>query len=69
MFNIQCWYSPGGVEKNTAEKIAIRCNNCGKEKMIDVDNINTIYQGIITYFLLNTILHHVGMLWVIETHE
>ena len=32
MFKIRCWYNPGGDEKNTAEKIAIRCSNCGEEK-------------------------------------
>ena len=37
--------------------------------MIDVDNMNTTYQDIITTFVLNTMLHHVGMLWTIETHE
>ena len=37
--------------------------------MIDVDHLNTTYQDIITTFLLNTILQHVGMLWIIETHE
>ena len=37
--------------------------------MIDVDILNTTYQDIITTFVLNTMLHHVGMLWIIETHE
>ena len=37
--------------------------------MIDVDHLNTIYQDIIKTFVLNKILHHVGMLWIIETHE
>ena len=37
--------------------------------MIDVDNLNTTYQDIITTLVLNTMLHHVGMLWTIETHE
>ena len=37
--------------------------------MIDVDNINTAYQYIITKFVLNTMLHHVGLLWIIENHE
>ena len=37
--------------------------------MIDVDNLNTIYQDIINSFVFNTMLHHVGMLWIIETHE
>ena len=43
MFKIKCWYSPGGFDKNTAEKIAIRCGNCGREIMIYVDNKNTTY--------------------------
>ena len=37
--------------------------------MISMDKINTTYQDIITSFLLNTMLHHVGMLWIIEAHE
>ena len=37
--------------------------------MIDVDILDTTYQDIITTFVLNTMLHHVGMLWIIETHE
>ena len=37
--------------------------------MIDVDNMNTTYQDIITTSVLNKMLHHVGMLWIIETHE
>ena len=61
MFKIKYWYSPGGVEKNTGEKIAIRCSNCGKETIIDVDNLNTTYQDIITTFVLNTMLHNFGM--------
>ena len=37
--------------------------------MIYVDIINTTYQYIITTFLLNKMPHHVGMLWIVETHE
>ena len=69
MFKIKCWYSPGGVEKNTAEKISIWWSDYGKEIIIDVDNMNTTYQYIITTFALNTILHNDGMLCIIETHE
>ena len=50
-------------------KIAVRCSNCGKETMIDVDILNTTYQDIFTTFVLNKMLHHVGMLCIIETHE
>ena len=37
--------------------------------MIDVDIMNTTYQNIITTFVLNAILHHVGVLWIIEYNE
>ena len=70
MFKIKYSYIPGEDEiKNTGEKIAIRCSNCGKETMIDVGIFNTTYQDIITTYVLNKMLHHVGMLWIIKTHE
>ena len=31
--------------------------------------MTTTYQDIITTFVLNTMLHHVSMLWMIENHE
>ena len=32
-------------------------------------NMNTTYQDIITVFVLNTVLHHVGMLYIIKTNQ
>ena len=70
MFKIKCWWNPREYEiKQTVVKIDIRYGNFVKEKMIDVDNINTTYQNIITNFVLNTILHHIGMLRIIENCE
>ena len=37
--------------------------------MIDFDLLETDYQEIITTFVLNTMLHHVGMIWIIENNE
>ena len=37
--------------------------------MIDVDLLEIYYQEIITTFVLNKMLHHVGMLWIIEKHQ
>ena len=34
-----------------------------------MDLLETNYQEIITTFVLNTMLHHVGMIWIIEKHE
>ena len=31
--------------------------------------MNTTYQDIITTLVLDTMLHHVGMLWIIENDE
>ena len=69
MFQMIFWYDNEPDDQNDVKNVAIRCSNCGKETTIDVDNLNTTYQDIITNFVLNTMLHHVGMLWIIETHE
>ena len=37
--------------------------------MIDIDIMNTTYQDIITLFVLNTMLQHLGILCLIETNE
>ena len=37
--------------------------------MIDMDILDNTYQEIITNFVLNTMLHHVGMIWIIENNE
>ena len=65
MFKIRCWYNPVEDDQNKVENIAIRCGNFGKETMISMDKMNTTYQDISTSFVLNTMLHHVGMLWII----
>ena len=62
MFKIKYWYSPRDDEIKIQEKISIRCSNGGKEKIIDVDILDSTYQYIITIFVLNEMLHNVGML-------
>ena len=64
----KCWLNKKdrGDLKLNAEKVAIRCTNCLKETMIDLDLLETYYQEIITSFLFNTMLHHVGTIWMIE---
>ena len=37
--------------------------------MIDLDILETDYQEIIINFVLNAMLHHVGMIWIIENDE
>ena len=70
IFKIKCWYNPREDEiKNTGIKTAIRCSNCEKETMIDLDILDTTYQDIIPTFVFNTMLYHVSMLWIIETNK
>ena len=69
MFHIPCWYNKEYDDQNKVENINIRCGNCGTETMIYIDNMNTTYQYIIALFVLNTVLQHVGMLLIIETHK
>ena len=70
MFKIKCWWNTREYKiKHTGVKVSIRCSNHVKETMTDVDIMNTTYQEIITTFVLNTVLHHVCMLWIIENNE
>ena len=57
------------VRKKKLENIAIRCSSCGKETGLSMNNMNINYKDIITSFVLNTVLHHVGISWIIEIHE
>ena len=34
-----------------------------------MDHMNTNYKDIVTLFVVNTLLRHAGMLWIIGTHE
>ena len=71
MFKIDCWGNNKckDDQKQTLEKVAREFSNCGKETMIDLYLLETNYQEIITNFVSNTMLHHVGMIWIIENHE
>ena len=71
MFGIKCWLNKKEKYdlKQTVEKVSIRCSNFGKKTMIDLNPLEANYQEIITNFALDTILQHVGMIWIIENHE
>ena len=69
MFQMRFWYSKEHYDQNNAENIAIRCSNCGKETGLSTKNMDTNYKDIITLFVLNTVLHHVGMLCIIGTNQ
>ena len=47
--------------------IYIRCINCKREACLYLQNIT--FDDMITKFVLNTILHHVGMSWIISSNK
>ena len=54
-------------DQNNVGNVALRCIHCGKETGLSMKNMNTSYKYIITLFVLNTVLHRVGISWIIET--
>ena len=69
MFQMSFGYDNEPDDQNDVNVIAIMCIICRKETGLSINNMNTNYKGIITSFLCNTVLHHVGISWIIETHE
>ena len=47
----------------------MRCSNCGKETGLSMESMSTNYIDLITLFVLNIVLHYIGMSWMIETYE
>ena len=61
MFHMRFWYDNKHDDKTNVKIIAIGCINCEKETGLSMKNMNKNYKYIITSFVLNTLLHHVGM--------
>ena len=68
-FQMRMWYDKENIEENVVDIIYIRCSNCGKTTVSYVKSSNIDYKDIITKFVLNTVLHHVGMSCIIETNQ
>ena len=49
--------------RNKLWAIAIRCINCKKDTVLYL--IISTFEEIITKFVLNAMLYHVGILWII----
>ena len=47
--------------------ITIKCISCVKQTCLYIYYMNTNYKDIVIVFVLNKLLHHVGMSWIIET--
>ena len=55
------WYDNEPDNQNDVKIIAIRFSNCGKETGLFKNIMNTNYKEIINSFVLNILLHHIGM--------
>ena len=69
IFQIPYKYDNERDDENDVKIITTRCSNCGKQTGLSMDNMNTKYKDIVTVFGLNTLLHHVDMSRIVETHE
>ena len=50
--------------------LSIKCINCKRETGLDSEtSFNWVYDEIVTKFLLNAMLHHVGMSWIISSNK
>ena len=67
MFHMRLFHDKYNEEENFVEDIAIKCSNyrritglCLKDKTV---------QSMIAKFVLNTLLHHVGLSWMISSNK
>ena len=52
------------------EIVSLKCINCKKETGLNSETGFTwVYDEVITKFLLNAMLHHVGMSWIIRSNK
>ena len=50
--------------------VSLKCINCKKETDLNSETPFTwVYDEVITKFVLNAMLHHVGMSWIISSNQ
>ena len=64
MFEIRLRY-----KKLILDVVSLKCIKCKRETGLYLKINSLIFDEIITRFVLNEILHHVGMLWIISTNK
>ena len=52
------------------DKVCLKCVNCKKETGLNSETgFKEFYDEVITQFVLNAMLHHVGMSWIISSKK
>ena len=69
MFQLHFGYNIYVFDGFFVETVAIRFGNVVKATGLSMENTNTNYNEIINKSVLNKMLHHVGMSWIIETNQ
>ena len=64
MFEIRLSYKEGILDI-----VHLKCINCKRETGLDLKTSSLIFDEITTKSLLNAILHHVGMSWIIIPNQ
>ena len=65
MFEIRLSYG-----EKYLDTLSLKCINCKRETGLDSKtNFTWVYDEIITKFVLNAMLYHVGMSWIIRSNK
>ena len=57
------------VRDVTVDEVSLMCINCKRETYLQPKSEKEFYDKIITPFMMNSILHHVGMSWMISSKK
>ena len=64
MFEIRLSYNEGILDV-----VSLKCINCKIETCLYSKTNSWVFDEVITKFVLNAILHHVGMSWIISYNK
>ena len=67
MFQLLTFYNKNIEEENDVEAIASKCRKFNKDTGLHLKD--TTIEEMVTKFVLNALLHHVGMLWKIFSNN
>ena len=57
-------------EDKKLEILSLKCINCKRETGLDTEtSFSWVFDEIVTNFVLNAIMHHVGMSWIIGSNK
>ena len=65
MFQMRLLYYEHNEEDNVVEAIAIKCRNCHRSTILHLKD--KTFEEMITKSVLNSLLHHVGLSWIISS--